>query len=141
LVLVRHGNDTGLALNSHQALRIRDRIRHGDLDHDVLAGAHALLALRRVYGRRSRQDHGVEAGQRQALREVCRAMRNPPGLRHFARRLEVGARQRDDFDVRDLCHRLQMLDAEGTMSRETNFHDVFLFFKIIRPAAVLDAGT
>ena len=47
-----HGDDAGFPLHAHQPFGVGERVGHGDFDHDVLAGAHALLALRRVHLRR-----------------------------------------------------------------------------------------
>ena len=57
-----HADDAGFFLHSNQAFGIRQRVRDRNFDLHVLAGAHALLALRRVHSGGRRQDYCFEAG-------------------------------------------------------------------------------
>ena len=117
-----HGNDAGLLLHAHQALRVGERIRHRNLDHDVLAGTHALLALRRMHLRGGGQDYRVESGLGQAVGKIRGPMRDLPLLRHRSRRLDVRSGQGDDFDSGNLRHGFQVFDAERAVAGETDFH-------------------
>ena len=117
-----HADDAGFFLHFHEALGIRESIRDGDFDLDVLSRAHALLALLRVHLRGRREDHRFEAGLLQALGEIARPVRNLEFLRDFFRGGLIAACQRDHFDARNLGDALQMLLAERALSRDANLH-------------------
>ena len=68
-------------------------------------------------------------------------MWNPPLLRDFARGLGARTDERNHLDSRDVAHGLEMLDAERSGPRKTHLQVTLLFSKIMRPAAVFDAGT
>jgi hypothetical protein len=72
--VARHGNHAGFFLHPDQAFRIRQSVRHGNLDHDMLAGAHALFRLRGMHMRGSRQDRRFDARLLQTFREIGSAM-------------------------------------------------------------------
>ena len=97
-----HADDAGFFLHLHQALGIRERVRDGNLDLHVLAGAHALHALLGVHPGGRRQDHGFEAGLLQALAEIAGQVRNLESLRHFFGGRLISAGQGDDFDARNI---------------------------------------
>ena len=140
--MARHRDDAGFLLHPHEPLGVRERVGHGNLDHDVLAGAHALLALRRMQLRRRGQNHRIEPRA---------APGSPPGspssavsssccaTSRAASALEPASEITSTFGI--LRHCLEMLDAEGAVAGETNFHSALLFSRIMSPAAVLEAGT
>ena len=92
-------------------------------------------------GRRA-QDHRVDLGLRQRLRQIGRHVRDAvlggdgPGL------LRVGADHRHHLDAGNVLDGVEMLDAEGARTGQRDF-DYFahVFSKIRCPTAVLEAGT
>ncbi len=87
-----HADDAGFFLNADEAFGIRQRVRDGNLDLHMLAGAHAQLSLRRVHPSGRRQDHGFQARLLQALGEIARKMRDMEFLGHLFRRDLIPAR-------------------------------------------------
>ena len=119
-----HRDDAGFLLHLQQALGVRHRVGHRDLDHHVLAGAHALFRLGGVHlrgrGTGSPLPDPAGAGTRPDRRWPVRNLPLPGNL---ACLLIARPGQRDDFDVRNLRHGLQMLDAERPLAGETDLHE------------------
>ena len=70
-------------------------------------------------------------------------MRNVEFLRDFGGGIRAAARQRDDLDAGDLLDGLDVLDAEGALAGDADFHDLVLSSGSMhsRPDAVFDVGT
>ena len=92
-------------------------------------------------------NRGFDAGLRQRLGQVGRAMRNLPFLGDLGGGRRIAADQRHHFDAVDLRHRLQVFDAEGAGTDQNDFHGLAgmgcgpAFSSIRCPIAVLEAGT
>ena len=116
-----HGDHAGFLLHLHQPFGIGQIVRDRDLDQHVLAGAHALLALLR---RASGWARGITASRPGCFRLSARSPVQC-GILNFLATSSVrwiAARERNDFNSRNIGERFQMLDAERTLSGEAYFH-------------------
>ncbi len=68
------------------------------------------------------QDHGFQAGLFQAFGQIAGEMGNLVFPGYFLRRGLIAARERDHFDAGDFGDGVQVLDAEGALSGETDLH-------------------
>ena len=89
---------------------------------DVLAGAHALLALFRVHRRGRGEDHRFEAGLLQAFGEIGGPVRNLETLGDFLGRAGTAARESDNLDARNIAESLDMLHAKRALPSDAYFH-------------------
>ena len=92
-----HGDQARFLLNPGQPLGILQCVRDRYLDHDVLAGAHALLALIGMHLRGRSQDGGLNAWLFQALGEIARPMRNAELSGDFFRAVGGSVVNDDEF--------------------------------------------
>ena len=119
-----HGNQAGFACHLDDLDRIGQAIGHRDLNHHVLAGTQGLDSLRGMHLRRRGQQHGLKARLLEAFADITRVVRDVELTRHLGRGLLVTTGQGDDLDAGDIGHSLQMLDAEGALSCQTDLHGV-----------------
>ncbi len=96
------------------------------------------------------EDRGLDAGLRQAFREIGRPVRDAEALGHLLGRVRAAAGQRHHFDIVDILQCVEMLDAEGALTGKTDLHAAAsflccswnsLFSRMMWPTPVDDAGT
>ena len=120
--VARHGDQAGFLLHLHDHLGVVHRVGHRDLYLDVLARAHALHGLLGVHLGGRGQDGRLDAGLRQALREVGGPVRDAVLLGDFPGGVGAAARERRDLDARDVLHCFDVLDAERALPCHADFH-------------------
>src|SRR5438270_10207689 len=116
---------------------------------NVLPSFEALQSLARMERRRRRDDGGLDSRLRQTLGEICRPMRDIARFRHVTRRVRASSAKTDHLDAGYLGDRVEMLLSERALANHRNFHHgrnlgaspAQRFSRMMRPAAVLDAGT
>ena len=139
-----HCDDAGLLLHAHQSLGIGEIVGNRNLDHHMLAGAHAHLTLGGMHLRRRGEDRRLDAGLLQAFGQVGRPMRDAEFFRDLLGGLGPPAGERDHFNAWNIAHRFEMLDAESALPGQTDLHRCFpnlCFSRMICPSAVLETGT
>src|SRR5205085_2858069 len=98
----------------------------GNFDLHVFSCTHALDGLAGVNLRRGSENHGVEAGLLETFGQVAGEMRDLKFLRDLLCRGLITPGEGDDFDSGYVLDRIQVLLAEGSLSRYTDFHYWFL---------------
>ena len=89
--MTAHGGDPGLLGDLHQRFGVLDAVGDRDLDQNMFAGAHDLLALAEMHLGRSGEDHRI--GAFDAFRQFAGVMRNAIFLGDLGGRVLVAADQ------------------------------------------------
>ena len=123
--MIHHGNDTGLLLQCNQRLRVREIVRHGNLDHHVLAGSHHPARLLRVDRRRRGQNGRFHTRLCQGLIEVQRDMRNTARFSHRFHGFLYAPADGNHFDVVDPFDRVQVLVRESAFANHADLQSMY----------------
>jgi hypothetical protein len=138
-----HRHEAGAFRGFRDCLGILPAIGERDFHLHVLARFETQQGLRRMQGRRCREDRGLHAWLTQRLGEIRRGVRHAVFACNFLRGGEIAADDRHDFDAADLFDCIEMLDAERPDTRQYDLHDAppGAGSRMRWPTAVFDAGT